>query len=179
MTAQTKQPKASYQGAKKKAHRKPKETISLDMPFQWSGGQETSFTRADLVFTGIDHSGISYEVRVFLNNTGAHHKTPRDPVDGYAGRFVVFGHGDCFGDVGHCDVPAAASGGSDRHLQHPITPQKKTVTITEPLLRVLEDSEKGLETVTLVPVSKVPKQSERGPAPEALKHPSVSLRTYR
>ena len=178
MVAQKTHQKTSKQGAKKKMAHKSKGTISLDIPFQHRGGQETSFTRADLVFTGVDHSGISYEVRVFLNNTAANHETPREPRDGYAGRFVVFGHGNCFGDVGHCDVPASA-GGSDRHLQHPITPQKKIITITKSLLRVLETDEKGLKTVTLVPVAKVPLRSARGPAPEVLTHPSVSLRTYR
>ena len=170
-------PQASRHGAGKKTARKSKGTMSLKMPFR-SGGQETSFTRADLVFTGVNHSGTSYEVRAFLNNLVADCETARGPEAGYAGRFVVFGHGNCFGDVGHCDVPSTV-GGVGRHLQHPITPQKKIVTITKPLLAILETDENGLKTVTLVPVSKAPNPTDRGLVPEVLTSLNVSLRTYR
>ena len=67
--------------------------------------------RADLVFSGVDHSQTSYEVRVFLNNPTADASTPRTAEHGYAGRFVVFGHGGCFGDEGHCEVPASRGPG--------------------------------------------------------------------
>ena len=73
-------------------------------PLRFTGGR---FTRADLVFTGVDHSGGSYEVLVFLNNTAATDTTPHNIEQGYGGRFVIFGHGGCYGDVGHCDVPPA------------------------------------------------------------------------
>lgn len=170
--------KASKKAVKKKAASESKGTICLDMPLKPMPGEAMSFHRADLVFTGVDHSDISYEVRVFLNNPKATDKTPREKDKGYAGRFVVFGHGNCFGDVGHCDIPHAAGG--PRHHQHPITPQKKILTITEPLSRVLKASKKGLETVTLVPVSKTPSLQDRGLAASVLKHrPHVSLRTYR
>jgi hypothetical protein len=40
------------------------------------------FTRADLVFTGVDHSAGSYEVLVFLNNRGATDTTAHDVEHG-------------------------------------------------------------------------------------------------
>ena len=75
----------------------------LDLTFEAGPEQETAFTRADLVFTGVDHSSLSYEVRVFLNNTDVDDETPCIPEVGYAGSFSVFGHGNCFGDIGHCE----------------------------------------------------------------------------
>ena len=62
-------------------------------------------SRADLVFYDVDHSGASYEARVFINAPDADAGTPRDDPH-YAGSFCIFGHGGCFGDTGHCDVPS-------------------------------------------------------------------------
>src|SRR5262245_49035451 len=64
----------------------------------------SGFSRADLVFYGVDHSGPSYEAWIFLNNPEATLDTPAEPAQGYAGRFTVFGHGGCYGEAGHCDV---------------------------------------------------------------------------
>jgi hypothetical protein len=59
-------------------------------------------SRADLIFYGVDHSGPSYEARVFIDNPSAGPETPVEPEHGYAGSFTVFGHAGCFGDEGHC-----------------------------------------------------------------------------
>ena len=92
-------------------------------------------TRADLVFYGVDHSGPTYEARVFLNNPRARDAdTARDAEQGYAGSFAVFGHSGCFGAEGHClpdqrttdefdraaAAPAArADEDADRHRRDP------------------------------------------------------------
>ena len=81
--------------------------LVADVSFRPTSPEEGRFTRADLVFSGVDHSQTSYEVRVFLNNPTADASTPRTAEHGYAGRFVIFGHGGCFGDDGHCEVPSA------------------------------------------------------------------------
>ncbi len=85
--------------------------LTADVSFRPTSPEEGRFTRADLVFSGVDHSETSYEVRVFLNNPTADASTPRTAEHGYAGRFVVFGHGGCFGDEGHCEVPASRGPG--------------------------------------------------------------------
>src|SRR5690349_15704018 len=101
--------------------RKSEKTLVVDLPFP--GEAETAmFTRADVVFTGVDHSGPSYEVRLYFNNVRADAATPRTPEEGYAGRFHVFGHGGCYGDVGHCDVPAPSADPTDLRPSHPLTP---------------------------------------------------------
>lgn len=145
----------------------------------WPRGEDSQFTRADLVFEGVDHSDISYEVRVFLNNPAADEKTERTAQNGYAGRFVIFGHGKCFGDLGHCDIPTGPRRAFDRRPVHPLTPQTKLVTVTEALQRVLAASEKGLESITLVPVSQDPIRKRHRLTPDLFHFAGMSLRTYR
>jgi tyrosinase len=162
----------------------PKEAIvHRDLAFEPGPAQESAFKRADLVFEGVDHAQGSYEVRVFLNNKKANEQTARSPETGYAGRFVVFGHGRCFGEQDHCEpalaaAPAQAIDPSGGH-QHPLTPQTRILTITEPLRRILNSPGKRLKTLTFVPVSKAPRRDQRGLAAGLFKYDRVSLRTYR
>jgi tyrosinase len=140
-------------------------------------GDLPPFTRADVVFTGVDHSGCSYEVRLFLNNLEADGNTARDDAARYAGRFQVFGHGGCFGDAGHCDVPARSTDPTDMRPAHPLTPLTTFVTVTAALQRLLAAGE-ALDTVTLVPLSLPPRRADRMPAPSLFRCSGVDLRTY-
>jgi tyrosinase len=156
--------------------RKSEQTLVVDMPFPGEG-ETAAFTRADVVFTGVDHSGPSFEVRLFLNNVRADAGTARAPDAGYAGRFHVFGHGGCYGDMGHCDVPAPSSDPTDIRPQHALTPLDTYVTITDALRRVIENDGQ-LKTLTLVPISVMPTRKDRHPAPELFHFADVSLETY-
>ena len=126
---------------------------------------EVAFSRADLVFYGIDHSGSSFEGQLSLG-------------DESAGSFFIFGHGGCFGDVGHCDVPSGPQPAHDLRLAHPLTPDTKTVVITEALKRVRA---KGGGTFTVTVVAQV---YDPGPLPlgrdlkEPLLFDRLTLLTY-
>jgi tyrosinase len=146
------------------------------LPMTTREGHE-AFTRADVVFADVDHSGCSYEVRLFLNNPRATAESPRDEPSGYAGRFHVFGHGGCFGDVGHCDVPPRPTDPTDLRPPHQLTPMTTYVTVTTALRRLLA-SGSSLETLTLVPISLPPRRDRARPAPELFVHGRVDLRTY-
>lgn len=152
------------------------QTLVVDLPFPGEV-EPIPFTRADLVFAGVDHSNLSYEVRAFFNNLTATADTPRTPEQGYAGRFTIFGHGGCFGGDGHCDPPAPVVDPTDLRGPHPLTPQNTYVTVTKALRRILADGG-SLQTVTLVPVSMAPRQADRKPAPELFTFTDVSLQTY-
>jgi hypothetical protein len=102
----------------------------LDVPVD-----REDITRADLVFYGVDHSGPSYEARIFLDNQRAGADTPRDIEQGYAGSFTVFGHGGCYGDAGHCAPEDRTSDEFDFRPPHPLTPHTRTVTVTDALKR--------------------------------------------
>jgi hypothetical protein len=80
------------------------QTVVIDLRFPGGSGHDT-IHHGDVVFTEGDHSNLSYDVRLFLNNPTATVSTPRTAEHGYAGRFTIFGHGGCYGDEGHCDIP--------------------------------------------------------------------------
>jgi tyrosinase len=100
---------------------------------------DSLITRVDLIFYDVEHGGDSYEARVFFNNVAADINTPCDAANGYAGSFTVFGHGGCYGDVGHCDVPSGPRAAFDRRPPHPLTPWTKTVVVSEAVIRLATD----------------------------------------
>jgi tyrosinase len=120
---------------------------------------EGQFSRADLVFYDVDHSGSSFKALVFLNASDAGIETPLDPDSGYAGSFVIFGHGGCFGEEGHCDVPTFHKDPFDNRPLHPLTPQTKLVDVSEALQRARQH-DKYL-TVTVLPIVPGPDAPEQ------------------
>jgi len=109
-------------------------------------------SRADLVFYGVEHSGPSYEARVFLNNPQADAETERVLDRGYAGSFTVFGHNGCFGDAGHCLPDERYRDEFDLRAPHPLRPMTMTVIATEAIRRALVEPAVREVTVTLVAV---------------------------
>jgi hypothetical protein len=111
--------------------------------------RRAAFKRAVLQFHQVDHSGASFQARIFFNNPRANESTPMTMEQGYAGRFHVFGHGRCWGDPGHCDVPAERRP-FDPRSPHPLTPREVEVVVTDALRKVALQSE--TVTITVVPV---------------------------
>ena len=126
--------------------------------------------RADLVFYDVDHSGASFEARIFLNAPDADAATPRDDPR-YAGSFTIFGHGGCFGDIGHCDVPTGPPDPFDLRPPHDLVPASKTVVITEAFKRLIGPQD---ETMTVTVVAFVPGDSPN----DVLQFDAVRLLTY-
>lgn len=143
----------------------PAPFVSEPMPLE-AREDGRPFRRADLEFYGIDHSGSSFEARVFLNNPAADEETPRDEASGYAGSFWIFGHGGCFGDTGHCHVPVSPRDPFDRRGPHQLTPHDRGVIVTEALRKILDRRGETGETeltATVVPVaSRSPVNAEEG-----------------
>jgi hypothetical protein len=132
-----------------------------------------SFRRADLIFDGVDHSGASYEARIFLNNPGANAKTAKTAQNGYAGTFHIFGHGGCFGDVGHCEVRGLPRA-YDPRPAHPLTPARKTVIATEALRKAVAKGK--AMTVTVVPIVRA--GNELTEYDDVFKFDKLSVLTY-
>jgi hypothetical protein len=107
------------------------------------------FSRADLVFLGLEHSGPPVEVRIFFNAPQADQSTPTTASAGFAGFFSIFAHGGCFGDEGHCDMPERRA--TDYRPPYALTPITKHVTVTESVRRLLADKVQDVD-VTIVPV---------------------------
>jgi hypothetical protein len=96
------------------------------------------YARADLEIEGVRHDGPSCYVLLYFNLPDADEHTGRD-VPQFAGAFSLFAHGRCWGDAGHCEVPAGPRNPFDRRLPHPLTPINITVTVTAALRAVAED----------------------------------------
>ena len=107
------------------------------------------FSRADLVFLGLEHSGPPVEVRIFFNAPQADESAPTTADAGFAGFFSIFAHAGCFGDEGHCDTPERRP--ADLRPPYALTPITKHVTVTEAVRRLVTDGVQEVD-VTIVPV---------------------------
>jgi tyrosinase len=138
---------------------------------------ETDFDHADLQFHNVDHSGHSYEVRVYLNNADATAETGRDEGQGYAGSFHIFGHGGCYGQEGHCDPKRRGDHPFDYRLPHPLEPMMKSLEVTDALKAHRGQGADEL-SVTLVPIRYDSAAEYARDAKDDIGVDSVSLVTY-
>jgi tyrosinase len=143
--------------------------VSEPLEVQPREPDDAAYFRADLVFYDVDHSGPSYEARVFINAPEANLDTPRDDPH-FAGSFCIFGHGGCFGDVGHCDIPTERDP-FDLRPPHQLIPAHKTVVVTDAFKRLVKPEDDQL-TVTVVAC--VPGADKH----DVLKFERVRLLTY-
>jgi tyrosinase len=127
------------------------------------------FARADLIFHGLDHSGASFEGQVFLDPRGVGRKAGSDHR-AYVGSFFVFGHGGCFGDIGHCDIPRERDP-FDLRPPHQLEPAIRVLTVTEAVEALLE---RGVETAKVTVIART---AARRPA-NVLAFDKVRLVTY-
>ena len=127
----------------------PKPKIYVSQPMKFQAENPDSLESAELDFYGIDHSSGSYEARVFLNNPAANQDTEPDSSNGYVGSIFIFGHGGCYGDVGHCEVKGTR-GPFDLRYEHPLTPGFRYIDITEKLKEISRTTDEVI--VTVVPV---------------------------
>lgn len=132
------------------------------------------YKRADIEFHGVDHSGASFEARVFLNDPGANEHTPTTLDTGYAGAFHIFGHGGCYGDAGHCKITGEPRA-YDPRPSHPLAPTQKKVIATEALRHA---SAQGPDmTITIVPV--ITSLTEKCDLDDVLKFDHINIVTYK
>jgi hypothetical protein len=131
---------------------------------------EEPFKRADLIFYGLDHSGPSFEGRVFMAAPrNLDRDADRDHPD-YVGSFFIFGHGGCFGDVGHCDVPTERDP-FDLRPPHPLEPAVRILTVTDAVRRLIQAG-KDKAPVTIII------HTEPGEREDVLSFDTVRLATY-
>jgi hypothetical protein len=102
---------------------------------------------AELIFTGIEQAGPSFEGRIFLSNPDADESTPLTPEKGYAGSFHVYGYGDPA-------PPAIAEAKATQAVDAgPVAPIEKRVRVDETALRgALDRSDELTVTVVSIPV---------------------------
>jgi hypothetical protein len=118
--------------------------VSIDF-----AGPSHRFASADLEILGIDHSHASYEGRIFFDNPKADAGTPKTLDHGYAGSFYIFGHGGCFGNVGHCEINERLDA-YDMRGPHPLAPTQARIPVTAALKQLAKS--KSQISITIVPV---------------------------
>jgi tyrosinase len=106
-----------------------------------------SFEQAEVRLHRVPQLPRSCFIRVFLNLPDANASTSiEDPH--YAGYLAIFGHSDCIGGPGHCDLPPSRARQFDQRPRHHNTPRNHRVNVTETAKRLLK-SAKSLQ-ITLV-----------------------------
>jgi hypothetical protein len=128
-----------------------------------------AFERSDLLFYGLDHSGATYEARVFMDARGVNRDAGSDHR-AYVGSFFVLGHGGCFGDVGHCDIPSARDP-FDLRPAHQLEPALRILTVTDAVRSLLE---RGVKAAKVTVVA----QAEGRASNDVLAFDRVRLATY-
>jgi len=133
----------------------------------------SDYSRADIEFDGLDHSGSTYEGRVFVNRPDAGPDTEPVLENGYAGSYYIFGHGGCYGDQGHCDVVPRSP--YDPRPPHGLWPTRKVVIATDAIRQAAAAG--PVFTITVVPV--LLSTTEIVPEDEAIpQFQGVSVTTY-
>ncbi|MBL4705553.1 MAG: tyrosinase family protein [Flavobacteriales bacterium] len=80
----------------------------------------------------------SHFVRVFVNTPDADEHTPTQDNDHFGGYIARFGHGECVGGVGHCDIPSENRRKFDKRPRHHNTPTNHSFDATKCINKLLE-----------------------------------------
>jgi hypothetical protein len=106
-------------------------------PLDFAHDPKAPFVGAALELIGVDQRVPSFSANLYLNNQRVDEESGTG-ARGYAGSFAFFGHGeDCWGDEGHCAVPAAVSP-FDQRAESSSQPANVTVDITEALTKLAD-----------------------------------------
>ncbi|PYP85173.1 MAG: tyrosinase [Candidatus Angelobacter sp. Gp1-AA117] len=106
----------------------------------------SSFQKAEVRLHRVPQLPRSCFIRVFLNLPDANANTPLED-EHYAGYLAIFGHGDCYGGPGHCEVPTPRK--YDLRPRNHNTPRNHRVNVTKCAKALFERGDKSLQ-ITLV-----------------------------
>ena len=108
----------------------------------------STFREAEVRLHRVPQLPRSCFIRVFLNLQDANANTSiEDPH--YAGYLAIFGHGDCYGGPGHCDVPPLRRREYDLRPRHHNTPRNHRINVTRCAKHLLDNGATALQ-ITLV-----------------------------
>jgi tyrosinase len=110
------------------------------------------FKKAEIRMHWVPQLMRSCFVRAFLNQPGAGASTPVRENPHYAGYLAIFGHGECYGGPGHCDLPPARSRPFDQRGRNHNTPRNHRLDITAAARRMLETGDELQITLLVIGV---------------------------
>ncbi|HKG45449.1 MAG TPA: tyrosinase family protein [Pyrinomonadaceae bacterium] len=108
-----------------------------------------SFERAEVRLHRVPQLPRSCFIRLFLNLPDANGSTPIDHPN-YAGYLAIFGHADCIGGPGHCDLPPSRSRQYDQRPRHHNTPRNHRIDITNAARRLFDRGATTLQLTLVV-----------------------------
>jgi tyrosinase len=109
---------------------------------------QRSFQRAEIRLHRVPQLPRSCFIRVFLNLPDANASTPITHKN-YAGYLAIFGHAECIGGPGHCDLPPGRPRPYDQRPRHHNMPRNHRINVTETARRLLGAKATSLQ-ITLV-----------------------------
>lgn len=108
----------------------------------------SSFEQAEVRLRRVPQLPRSCFIRVFLNLPDANASTSIEDAH-YAGYLAIFGHADCIGGPGHCDLPPGQPRKYDQRPRHHNTPRNHRVNVTRTAKHLLAEGATSLQ-ITLV-----------------------------
>jgi len=104
-------------------------------PLPFARDPRAPIVSAALELIGVDQRVPSFSAHVYFDNPKVKDDAGTD-ASGYAASFAFFGHGEeCWGDEGHCALPAPVSA-FDQRAESTFQPANITVDVTDALNQV-------------------------------------------
>jgi tyrosinase len=100
------------------------------------------FTRAEIRMHWVPQLVRSCFVRAFINQPGANAGTEIRDNPHYAGYLAIFGHGECYGGPGHCDLPPSRARPFDQRPRGHNMPRNHRLDVTAAVRRMLDQGKK-------------------------------------
>ena len=110
------------------------------------------FKKAEIRMHWVPQLVRSCFVRAFLNQPGADASTPVRDNPHYAGYLAIFGHGECYGGPGHCELPPPRSRPFDQRPRHHNTPRNHRLDVTAATRRMLQTGDELQITLLVIGV---------------------------
>lgn len=120
----------------------------ISKPISIPDAVRSSFQQAEVRLHRVPQLPRSCFIRVFLNLPDANASTSIDDSH-YAGYLAIFGHADCIGGPGHCDLPPSRPRPYDQRPRHHNTPRNHRVNVTKTAKKLLKAGADSLQ-ITLV-----------------------------
>jgi len=111
-----------------------------------------TFKKAEIRMHWVPQLMRSCFVRAFLNQPGANASTPVRENPHYGGYLAIFGHGECYGGPGHCDLPPLWSRRFDQRPRDHNTPRNHRLDITATARRMLATGDELQITLLVIGV---------------------------
>jgi tyrosinase len=140
------------------------------------GEVEQGVEKASLAFYGLKKTKESYQVRVFCAADGYDATSERKDNPAYGNTLYLFGHGECGGGPGHCDLRKTRRR-YDRRPEHHLTPYNTALDVTKAVQHATKGRRGSAKKVSLSFVVMDAKGQQV--APSAIEFDGVSLITKR